>query len=89
MSDRYIVHYLVNSILTCSLENLTAEDAYKNAIPTEALLPIEGNRWHVLMKYPTILSFPGLHPGSRIRVAYQEPSPNPEAETEEMFIEKM
>ena len=59
----------------------TIEDAYKaarNSFP-EMTVPAEGNRWHVMMGayVKQLLEEMGDMKDS-IKVAYQEPTPNPE-----------
>ncbi len=74
-APRFSVHYFVNDKLTSTLENCTAEQAYTEAIPGEATLPSEGNRWHVMMRYAALDHMQKLQVGQSMPVAWQDPHP--------------
>jgi hypothetical protein len=86
---RYIIRYFVNKENTCVVENVPAQEAWKMAVPTEALMATEGSRWHVYMAYPTLQWMRNAQPGDKIKVAYQGPPENPELDTEVIYLEKM
>ena len=88
MSNRFTILYFVNSILTCSFENLPKDEVYKNAVPTEALLPIEGSRWHSLTKNTVNHLLNTLPVGQRFKIAYQMPPSNHELDIETIYVEK-
>lgn len=86
---RYFVRYFVNGEATCIMENVPEQEAWKMAVPTEALMNITGSRWHVYLAYPTLEWMRTANSGEKIKVAYQEPPVNPELDTEEIYIERM
>ena len=85
---RYIIHYFVNGVSTCVVENVPEMQTWRMAVPNEALMEISGSRWHVYMAYPTLQWMRAAAVGEMIRVAWQEPPANPELDTEEIYIEK-
>jgi hypothetical protein len=88
-APRFIIRYFVNSVSTCIVENVPEDKVWKMAVPTEALMDISANRWHVFMAYPSLQWMRNAMPGETLRVAYQEPPVNPELDTEDIYIEKM
>jgi hypothetical protein len=87
-TGKYAVKFFVNDVLTSSLENLSAAEAYSHAIPGEALQPHAGNRWHVMMRAAALDRMDLLGVGEFVTVAYQEASLNPEMDIEMIVIEK-
>jgi hypothetical protein len=85
---KFAVKFYVNEILTASLENLSAGEAYTHAIPGEALQPHAGNRWHVLMRAAALDRMDLLEVGDFVTVAYQDVPLNPEMDIEMIVIEK-
>jgi len=53
-SKTYTVKSFQNKELSNIIENLSFDDAYKKAVPEEALGQYPGNYWHVKMKYSVI-----------------------------------
>jgi hypothetical protein len=84
---KYSVIFLVNSIVTYSLENIDSITAYSMAIPFEATMNYPGNRWHILTKNYAINNMNSMNPGDRMKIAYQEYSNNPEVDNEEIFVQ--
>jgi hypothetical protein len=87
-SSRFSVHYFVNNAMTATLENCTAEQAYREAVPGEAMQPFPGNRWHVMMRMAALTQLERLSAGQSVAVAWQDPAPlNPEYyDTERIVI---
>ena len=70
----FSVYYYVNGVNTYTMYGLNANDAYKEAIPGEALLPFDGGgRWHVLLKQPALEKMNELLSGETLRVCWQHP----------------
>lgn len=86
---KYNVIFLVNSIVTYTLENLLIESAYDNAIPYEATMSDPGNRWRILGKNYVINNICNMASGDSMKIAYQEYSNSPEVDIEEIFIQKL
>ena len=85
-SARFTIDWYVNGDNTSTSYNMTAEQAYDNAIPGEALLPTPGSRWHVMMRRPALQKMAGLQPGETFKVCFQDPHVNPEYDTEMITI---
>uniref|UniRef100_A0A6C0KMB2 Uncharacterized protein n=1 Tax=viral metagenome TaxID=1070528 RepID=A0A6C0KMB2_9ZZZZ len=86
--QRYTLTFLVNNEVTCVLENIPAHEVYKSGVPTEALLDIEGNRWHTLSRDYLRSKMILMYNGEMIPLAYQEPPLNPEMDTEIIYLSK-
>ena len=84
-SRQYSVYYYVNGERTGTFENVSAEEAYKEAIPGEALLPFEGNRWHVMLRWAAYERMLKLKEGDELAVAWQDPG-RPGYDTERIVI---
>lgn len=70
----FSVYYYVNGVNTYTMNGLNANEAYKEAIPGEALLPFDGGgRWHVLLKQPALEKMNELLAGETLRVCWQHP----------------
>ena len=84
----FSVYYYVNGVNTYTMYGLNANDAYKEAIPGEALLPFDGGgRWHVLLKQPALEKMNELLSGETLRVCWQHPPEVGEAgDTEHILI---
>jgi hypothetical protein len=72
-APKYSVTWRVNGVITSTAENLTAEQAYTEAIPGEALAPTPGNRWHVLMRQAALSRMAWLALHEEIHLAWQDP----------------
>jgi hypothetical protein len=72
---RYTVHWYVNNQRTFTVENIRAGPAYDMAIPPEALQPVGGNRWHVMMRQAALQEIGqlGVNGSSELAVCYQTP----------------
>ncbi len=70
---RYIIHWYVNNQRTYTVTNIRAGTAYDMAIPPEALMPVEGNRWHVMMRDEALRQIAqlGVNGSSELSVCYQ------------------
>jgi hypothetical protein len=88
-SIRYNINWYVNDQNTSTALNLTAEQAYDQAIPGEALLPLTAERWHVLMRQPALEKMASLKPGESFKVCYQEPHRLPGYDTEVITITRV
>jgi hypothetical protein len=84
---RYTVVWRVNGRVTATLENVPAEQAYDEAVPGEALLPLPGNRWHVLMRQPALTRMLFLGGAEEISIAYQENSQTPGLDVEQITVQ--
>jgi hypothetical protein len=85
---KFRVTWRVNGDVTYILENVTAEMAWDEAVPDEAMRPDLGNRWHVYMRYPSIKKMLSMAVGEEFPVAWQDPSAVG-ADTEEIRIERI
>ncbi len=86
---RYNVFWFVNSEETSSCLNVTDQQAYEMAIPGEALMPVEGNRWHVMMKNPALNKMEAMSIGDSFKVCWQEQHPQPGYDTEMICITRV
>jgi len=53
-NNTYTLKFFENKELSYVIEKLSFDDAFKKAIPEEALSQYPENYWHVKMKYPVI-----------------------------------
>ncbi len=83
----YSVYYYVNGERTGTFEHVTAEQAYKEAVPGEALFPNPNSRWHVLMRMAAMERLQTLQPGQELPIAWQDQGP-PGFDTERIVIVK-
>lgn len=65
----------MNGERTGTLENLSAEEAYTEAVPGEALFPFPNNRWHVMMRYSAIERMKKLDMQEELAIAWQDSAP--------------
>lgn len=86
---RYNVFWFVNAEQTSSCMNVSAQQAYDLAIPGEALMPVEGNRWHVMMKNPALDKMEVMAVGDSFKVCWQDISPRPGYDTEIITITRV
>jgi len=88
MLNTFSIYYYVNGVNTYVMNGLGASEAYKEAIPGEALLPFDGGgRWHVLLKQPALEKMNELLSGETLRVCWQHPPEVGEAgDTEHILI---
>jgi hypothetical protein len=86
-SRKYTVVWRINGQVTATLENVSAEKAYEEAIPGEALMPFPGNRWHVLMRQPALTRMLFLGPHDVINLAYQDPPATAGLDVEEISVQ--
>ena len=85
---KYKVTWRINGEITATLENVTAEQAYEEAIPGEALMPTPGNRWHVLMRQPALTRMLFLGENDTLQLAYQDPpTVTPGLDVEEITVQ--
>ncbi len=72
---RYTIHWYVNNQRTYTVENIRAGPAYDMAVPPEALMAVEGNRWHVMMRQAALQQIAqlGVNGSSELSVCYQTP----------------
>jgi hypothetical protein len=68
---RYSVHWYVNNQRTYTVKNVRGVAAYDMAIAPEALQPVEGNRWHVMMRQSALQQLPNAN--QPLSVCYQDP----------------
>ena len=88
-SPRYNITWFVNGVRTSSALNLTAEQVYDAAIPGEALLPIEGSRWHVMMRQPALQKMESLQVNNSFNICYQSPPPINGHDTEVITVTRV
>lgn len=84
-SARFRVTWRVNGQTTCVMHNLPATRIWDEAVPTEALRPETGQRWHVMMKYAILDSLANLPSHQELSIAWQDPSTNG-ADTEHISV---
>lgn len=72
LSSRFKVIFKVNNKVTYTLENVVLSEVWDESIPSEALRPSNGNRWHVLMKYAANQKMASMQLGDTIDLAYQD-----------------
>ena len=53
-NKKYTVKVFSNQTLSNSVSGLSFDEAYKRAVPEEALARYPGNYWHVKMKYAVL-----------------------------------
>jgi hypothetical protein len=69
---RFTIHWYVNNQRTFTVENIRAGPAYDMAIPPEAIIPDQANRWHVMMRQAALQQL--IQTGvSELAVCYQTP----------------
>lgn len=78
----YNVQFYVNGELTSNVENLNFDQAYKTAVPGEALT-MDG--WHVLMKHAAREQISKLLQGETLRISWQDP-PRPGFDCEHILM---
>lgn len=85
---KFRVTWRVNGEVTYILENISAEMAWDEAVPDEALAPSPYNRWHVYMRQPSIKKMTSMAVGEEFPVAWEDPS-SVGADEEEIRIERI
>lgn len=85
---KFRVTWRVNGEVTYILENVSAEMAWDEAVPDEALTPAPYNRWHVYMRAPALSKMRTMSCGEEFSVAYQDPS-SVGADQEDIRIERI
>jgi hypothetical protein len=83
----YSVYYYVNGERTGTYEHVTAEQAYAEAVPGEALFPNPHSRWHVLMRMAAMERMRNLAMGEELPISWQDEGP-PGFDTERIVIVK-
>ena len=71
--QRYIVEWFVNGEKTFSVKTVRAKNIYDLAVPGEALLPVENNRWHVMMRQAVLEKIRTLGWSESFTLAFQDP----------------
>jgi len=87
-TQKFAVTWRVNGEVTYILENITAEMAWNEAVPDEALRQDPGNRWHVYMRPAALLKMRSMVVGEQFTLAYQDPSAVG-ADQEEITVERI
>jgi hypothetical protein len=67
---RFTVKWFVNDQCTYTVKNVRASQAYDMAIPPEAIEPVPGNRWHVMMRQHALEQCQAQN--SSLTVCYQD-----------------
>ena len=84
---RFQIKWYVNGENTYTVDNLMIDQVYDQAVPGEAFHAHEGNRWHVMLKYPATQKMVGMFQGDSFNICYQDPHPaNPEYDTEVITV---
>lgn len=75
VEPRYTVHWYVNNERTYTVQNIRAGAAYDMAVAPEALIPVQGNRWHVMMRQEALQDITqlGVNGSSEVTICYQSP----------------
>lgn len=69
---RFEIKWYVNGELTYSVSSVRAKRVYDLAVPGEALIPSENNRWHVLMFQPAMEQLANLPVYETLTLCYQD-----------------
>lgn len=85
---KFRVTWRVNGEVTYILENISAEMAWDEAVPDEALVAAPYNRWHVYMRQPALSKMRMMSCGEEFPVAWQDSS-SVGADEEEIRIERI
>jgi hypothetical protein len=86
---KFAIRFYVNSEATCTVENITLDQVYSLAVPTEAFMNIPGNRWHVMLRQPALTHLRELEEGEYLKIAWQDPPLNPELDIESIYVERL
>jgi hypothetical protein len=72
--QRYTVTWYVNNQQTYTMKNIRAGPAYDIAIPGEALMPTQNNRWHVMMRQHALqeISLLGVNGSDSVTICYED-----------------
>jgi len=82
----YTLKFFKNKELSKIIKNLSFDDAYKLAVPEEALAMYPGNYWHVKIK-PAVIEEMFIEDINNVIIAYFE-EPNMNFRTNEIFMFK-
>lgn len=85
---KFRVTWRVNGEVTYILENISAEMAWDEAVPGEAMRTSPGNRWHVYMRQPALSKMRMMSCGEEFTVAWEDPS-SVGADQEDIRIERI
>jgi len=88
VSAVFTITYKMNGEVSTTLENIPLSQVYDFAVHHEALMDIEGSRWHVLVKNVAELEMFNMLVGDKMMISYQDPPQNPELDTEEVFVSR-
>jgi hypothetical protein len=83
---KFTITFYVNNELTCTVENMPLDQVYSMAVPSEAFIDIPGNRWHVMLRQPTLICLREMEEGEYIKIAWQDAPLNPEFDTESTYV---
>ncbi len=83
---RFTVKWYVNGENTYTISTLRASHVYDQAVPPEALLPVEGNRWHVMMREAALKRMLNTRIHESFTLCFQDHSPNPELDREMIIV---
>ncbi len=84
---RYTIDWYVNGVNTFTVSSVRAKMIYDLAIPGEAVLPHENNRWHVLMRQAALERIQALREYNQdVMIAYQEPHADPSHDVEKIVV---
>ncbi len=86
--DRFIVEWYVNGEKTFVVNSIRANGIYDLAVPGEALLPLDNNRWHVMMRQAALQKIQALQPDESLTIAFQDPHVNPEYDVERIVVKR-
>jgi hypothetical protein len=89
VSSRYKITYFMNGDISTTLENVILSKVYEHAVYYEALMEIEGSRWHAMVKNDAELRMFGMLVGDELVIAYQDTPLNPEIDTETITVTRM
>lgn len=83
-NNKYTVKVFSNRNLSNSVSGLSFDEAYKRAVPEEALAKYPGNYWHVKMKYAVLEDMNNL---DSVLVSYFQ-NPNTNVTSQNIYIYK-
>ena len=86
---RFEIKWYVNGELTYSVSSVRAKSVYDLAIPGEALLPSENNRWHVLMFQTAMEQLANLSYSDTLTLCYQDTDPTSGLDVERILVNRI
>ncbi len=83
---RFTVTWYVNGENTYTISTLPASQVYDISVHPESILPVEGNRWHVIMRHQAMTRMLHCNMNESFTLCFQDPHVNPEMDTEMIIV---